>query len=380
VGAHFPLRHRPDDGGSLGTALQAYAAAFPRLSLPYEPLAYSILLGDFHAPLSSYALLGLAVAAGAAWRASGQRRYAVLVGATLTWTVLANAWALPLHALAIAAWIEWGRVSWRTLLAAVAAGAFAVWLLAWGFLSEFTLEAARQSLRFAWVPLEEGTPPLFFLILLGPTLLLLSAGFLSGDRTVRRISILGAAALVLVELVFVDDSYGGSDNRFNTVLKAWPWIASALLLLAAPRLLAPSARRWPKIAALIACLLPCAYARDLWIHWRDARSPSTGRLEGDAFLTVRRENTIMLERLRVEPRGVVAQDPRADGELALVSLPLHAGHGMWLGWLFLAVARIPGGRAAPPSPSRGGVRWTGPGGRRVDGRGEDRLRFVLSGA
>lgn len=170
----------------LGTALQSYAAAFPRLSLPYEPLAYSILLGDFHAPLSSYALLGLAVAAGAAWRTSGQRRYAVLVGATVTWTVLANAWALPLHALAIVAWIEWERASWRILVAAVAAGAFAVWLLAWGFLSEFTVEAARQSLRFAWVPSAEGTPPLFFLILLGPTLLLLAAGFLSGDRTVRR--------------------------------------------------------------------------------------------------------------------------------------------------------------------------------------------------
>lgn len=316
----------------LGTALQAYAAAFPRLSLPYEPLAYSILLGDFHAPLASYALLGLAIASGAAWRASGQRRYAALVGASVTWTVLANAWALPLHALAIAAWIIGERESWRPLLGSVAAGAAAVWLLAWGFLSAFSLEAARQALGFAWVPAAEGTPPLFFLILLGPTLLLLTAGALSGDRTTRTVSVLGASALVLVELFFVDDSYGGSDNRFNTVLKAWPWIASATLLLAAPRLLAPTARRGPKIAALVACLLPCAYARDLWIHWRDARSPSSGRLEGHAFLTARRENQIMLDRLRVEPRGLVAQDPRADGQPSLVSLPLHAGHGMWLGW------------------------------------------------
>lgn len=316
----------------IGTALQAYAAAFPRLSLPYEPLAYSILLGDFHSPLASYALLGLTIAAGAAWRASGQRRYALLVGASLTWTALANVWALPLHGLAVCAWIEWDRAARRTLIWTVAVGAAVVWLLAWGFLAQFTREVARLSVRFAWVPSVEGTPPLFFVILLGPTLLLLLAGVLSGDAVARKVSVLGAVSLALVELVFVDDSYAGGDNRFNTVLKAWPWIASAALLLVSPRLISGPARRWPRIAALVACLLPCTYARDLWIHWQGSGSNSSGHLEGHAFLTARREYQIMLARLRVEPRGVVVLDPRPQGEPSLVSLPLHAGHRMWLGW------------------------------------------------
>ena len=189
-----------------------------------------------------------------------------------------------------------------------------------------------MSVHFAWVPSAEGTPPLFFLILLGPTLLLLLAGVLSGDPVARKVSVLGAVALALVELIFVDDSYAGGDNRFNTVLKAWPWIASAALLLVAPRLLSGSTGRGPRIAALIACVLPCVYARDLWVHWRGSGSDSTGHLEGHAFLTARREYKIMLERLRVEPRGVVVLDPRPDGEPSLISLPLHAGHGMWLGW------------------------------------------------
>lgn len=316
----------------LGTWLESYAASFPRLSLPFEPLAYSILLGDFHAPLGSYALLGLAITAGAAWRESGQVRYAGLVGASITWTVLANPWALPLHGLAVCAWIVWERGAWKSLLPAVAVGGAVVWLAAWGFLAEFTVDAARHSLRFAWVPSVERTPPLFLLILLGPTLLLLLSGAVSGDRTARWLAVLGAGALLLLEGVYVDDSYTGSDNRFNTVLKAWPWVASALLLLLAPRLLSGSMRRGPRILAIVACVLPCAYAKDLWISWRDAGSPSSGRLEGHAFLTSRRENRILLDRLRQEPCGVVVQDPRADGEPALISLPLHAGHRMWLGW------------------------------------------------
>ena len=316
----------------IGTFLESYAASFPRLSLPFEPLAYSILLGDFHAPLGSYALLGLAITAAAAWRQSGLARYAGLVGASITWTVLANPWALPLHGLAVCAWIIWERGAWKSLLPAVLAGAAAVWLAAWGFLSEFTVEAARHSLRFSWVPAAERTPALFFIILLGPTLLLLLAGLASGDRTARWLSVCGAAVLFLLECVYVDDSYAGSDNRFNTVLKAWPWLATTLILLLAPRLLSGSMRWGPRALAIIACVLPCTYAKDLWVSWRAAGSTSSGRLEGHAFLTSRRENRILLDRLRQEPRGVVVQDPRADGEPALISLSLHAGHRMWLGW------------------------------------------------
>lgn len=316
----------------LGTALEAYAASFPRLSLPYEPLAYSILLGDFHAPLSSYALLGLAIAAGSAWRSSGQVRFAAIVGASMTWTVLANPWALPLHSLAVGVWLVGERASGKVLLGAVAGGAALVWLLTWGFLSDFTIAASRQALSFAWLPAAERTPLFFFVILLGPTLLLLLAGLMSGDRSAARVSVLVASALVALEFVYVDDSYAGSDNRFNTVLKTWPWLASAALLLAAPRLLRRSAGRFAHVLAVAACALPCLYVGDLWRQWRDAGSASSGQLEGHAFLTVRPECRILLQRLRVEPRGVVVQDPRAAGEPALVSVPLHAGHAMWLGW------------------------------------------------
>lgn len=316
----------------LGTALEAYGASFPRLSLPYEPLAYSILLGDFHAPLSSYALLGLAIAAGAAWRSTGQVRFAAIVGASITWTILANPWALPLHGLAVGAWLVWERVSWRSLVTGVAGGAALVWLLTWGFLAEFTIAASRQALSFAWLPAVERTPPFFFVILLGPTLLLLIAGLVSEDRGAVRLSVLVALALAMLEVVYVDDSYAGSDNRFNTVLKAWPWLASVALLLVAPRLLRTSAGRTAQGLAVVACVLPCLYAGDVWRQWRDSGSASSGHLEGHAFLTARPEYRIFLQRLRIEPRGVVVQDPRAAGEPSLVSLPLHAGHAMWLGW------------------------------------------------
>ncbi|HRP03739.1 MAG TPA: DUF2298 domain-containing protein, partial [Opitutaceae bacterium] len=54
----------PLDRAPLGVMLKAYQDKFPKLDLPGEPFSYSIFLGDYHAPLASYLLLGLAAISG----------------------------------------------------------------------------------------------------------------------------------------------------------------------------------------------------------------------------------------------------------------------------------------------------------------------------
>lgn len=320
------------DKPPLGTALEAYASGFKRMNLPVEPLAYSIYLGDYHAPLASYALMGLAAVAALRWQETRRRRDAVLVGASLTWTVLANLWSLPLQGAAVVLWALWHWRQSRHLLPTLVAGAGGVWALAWGYLSAFTAETARQGVRFAWVLPGEHTPPLFFLIALGPTLLLVLAALPARDARARWLAAAALLFLAVSEAVFVDDSYTDLDNRFNTTLKWWPWISAATLLLAGPLALGSPGRLGTRALAWLACLAPCAYLGFLVENWGWGDRQSVGYLEGHRFITKEAPARLLLQRLEREPRGLAIEDPRDSGSEGLASLPLYAGHRLWLGW------------------------------------------------
>jgi hypothetical protein len=69
------------------------------MELPGEIYSYVVFLGDYHAPLSGYYLLGLCAMAMLLWTRTRLNRYAVIAGCSLTWTLLANTWVLPLQAL-----------------------------------------------------------------------------------------------------------------------------------------------------------------------------------------------------------------------------------------------------------------------------------------
>jgi hypothetical protein len=102
------------DKEPLGKALRAYNYKYimPEgtnnsfvMELPGEIYSYVVFLGDYHAPLSGYYLLGLCAMGMLLWTRSRLARYPAIVGATLTWTLLANTWVLPLQGLAIFLWL-----------------------------------------------------------------------------------------------------------------------------------------------------------------------------------------------------------------------------------------------------------------------------------
>ena len=323
----------PMDKAPVGAWLRAYQSRYEHLELPGEPFSYSIYLGDYHAPLSGYYLLGLCAMSVQLWSRLRQRRYAVMAGCTLTWTVLANTWALPLQALGIAAWLLADLREWRRLLPSVALGAAAVWLAAWVYLSAFTASAAGYDAALRLVPWREHTPPLLLLLFMLPTIALILLGLLSGSAQGRRLAVLWLTFLIFSEYVYVDDVYSGIYERFNTTLKWWPWIAAGCLVTLGPFVLERATSRWVRAAGLLFCLYPCFYVLDLWRPFLAGPRDSIGKLEGTNYLTREEFPRLMLGRLKIERPGVVAERPESAGGFTNSAvIPLFAGQRMWLGW------------------------------------------------
>jgi len=323
----------PLDQAPLGTALKTYQDKFTKLELPGEPFSYSIFLGDYHAPLSSYLLLGVAAIAMILWGRDPRRRYAAAIGATLTWTLLANTWALPLQALGIGGWLLYQRRHFLRLAPWIAAGAAAIWMLSWVYLSAFTTAASGYGTALRLVPMDEHAPPLLFVLFLFPTLGLCVLGWISGIRAGRWLAQLWLVLIVFSEFVYVDDVYSGMYNRFNTSLKWWPLIASGVLLTLGPIVLDRTARRWIRVFGLILCLYPCSFAWDLAANWIQGPKEARGKIDGTYFLTKEMFPRLVLGSLKEEPAGVVIERPNKDAFTNSACLPLFAGHRMWLGWL-----------------------------------------------
>jgi len=323
----------PMDKAPVGTWLKAYQDKFAHMELPGEPFSYSIQLGDYHAPLSGYYLMGVCAMAVLLWSRLRLRRYAVVAGCTLTWTLLANPWVLPLQGIGIAAWLAASGRDWRRLIPSVALGAAVVWLAAWVYLSVFTASAAGYNTSLRMVAWSQHTPPLEFLLFMLPSIGLIALGFASGSPVGRRLAGLWLMLLLFSEYFYVKDIYGGVYERFNTTLKWWPWVAAGTLMTLGPVVLEKTGRRWVRVAGLLLCLYPCFYAFDLWVPMRNGSKDSLGKIEGTYYLTRDEFPRLMLGRLKVEKPGVVVERPDTQGGFVNSSvIALFAGQRMWLGW------------------------------------------------
>jgi uncharacterized membrane protein len=303
------------------------------MELPGEIYSYVVFLGDYHAPLSGYYLLGLCAMGMLLWTRSRLSRYAAIVGSTLTWTLLANTWVLPLQGVAIFMWMAINWRDWKKLIPAVAGGAAIVWLAAWVYLSAFTAAASGYDTAVKLVPSVEHTPPLLFILFFLPTIGYIVLGFFSGTSQGRRLAILWLALLMFSEYFYVDDEYTGHFDRFNTTLKWWPWVMAGALMTLAPVVLEQSRKRWVRVAGFVFCLYPCFYIYDLWQPMWHGGKESMGKIEGTYYLTKEEFPRLMLGRLKVEKPGVVIERPEKDGGFTNSAvIPLFAGQRMWLGW------------------------------------------------
>ncbi len=323
----------PYDREPLGLMAKKYVEGYKHLELPGESFAYTLFLGDYHPPLSGYYLLGVAVMAAALWQRTGLRRYAAVVGATLTWSILANTWSFPLQAIWVVGWCAWNWRRWQPVCLAVVGGALGVWLAAWTYLSAFTAASVQYKTALRFVPWDSHTPPLLLLIFLLPTIGLILLSFYTRNKLGLLLGAGGLFYIFLSEFFYMDDVYSGEFERFNTVLKWWPWIAAATLLAVGPMVLEQAQRRWVRAWGIFFCAYPCVFAVDLARHWIKAEKPGLEHIEGTRFLTKTESTKFLLARLKQEPPGVVIERPMKDSFTNSACLPLFAGHRMWLGWV-----------------------------------------------
>lgn len=320
------------DQAPLGPLLNQSISHWKALDLPGEPFSYSVYLGDYHAPLFGYYLLGIGVMCVALLSAVGKRTLLIL-GGCLTWCILGNTWILPLVVVCIGAWWALNSKNHMSHALFIAAGALTTWIAATAYLRLFCGAASSYDVAIRWIPSSEHPPVLLFAIFLGPTLVLsLVAGF-SRDSALRGAGLVALLLLILSECLYVDDIYSGRFNRFNTTLKWWPWISAATLLVVGSLLAEKAKSRTLLIAGFAFSLSTLTFVVDLGRVWWTTPKPSLGQLDGTGFISKDLFSRLMLERLRALPIGVVIERPKAESFTNSACLPLFAGHKMWLGWI-----------------------------------------------
>ncbi|MCE0484683.1 MAG: DUF2298 domain-containing protein [Methylacidiphilales bacterium] len=326
-----------------------YQKQYMAMDLPGEPLAYSIYLSDYHAPLSGLYLLflGLLLIGSyyhpLAWETREGDFLLAAAGATLPWCLVANTWSFPLQGLLIGGWViyqlVYGRLSFREL-AALSAGGMAALLACLNYLSRFLPATQGYNTSVKLVPGNEHTPPLLFILFFLPTVITIIIGLLALSREITWAAAFWLFMLVFVEFVFIDDLYSGTFDRFNTTLKWWPWVAAGTAASLAPLILQRARNLLLVIPVVIAMAYPLSFTYDLgywwWDHWSHYPGDDVaaiGNLNGDAFLLKDPASKVLYRRLKEDPIGLTMERPEGVAFTNTTLLTLMAGQPSWLGWL-----------------------------------------------
>jgi hypothetical protein len=315
-----------------GLWLKDYAERYPTVELSGEWFSYSVSLGDYHAPLAGFYLLALGVLSVVLSERTRLRRYVFLVGATLTWSVMANTWSFPLQLMAVGGWCLWNRERWRVDWPMVVIGAATTWLAASIYLGIFTVAASGYQNDIKLVTSELRSPWLLYLMFMLPTVGLALLSFYSRSRVILGLGVLALVYLLSTEAFYVDDVYEGAHERFNATLKWWPWIATWVLMVLGPLLIDGAKQRWVRIVAIVLCAYPCLYVWELGRYWWLTPKTYAGRMQGEGYLRKDEPAKQLLERLKLEPYGAVIERTNPDSFTDSSYLPLFAGKPMWLGW------------------------------------------------
>ena len=307
----------------------------PALRLPSETFAYLTSLGDYHPPLSGFFLLALALLCIARLETgAGSRVVEAVLAATVPVCAISNAWSLPLQGLLVATWVVHRVASrngpdWRAL----AAGALGAMALCYPFLSSFAYRAADYAVVLRRVEPALHTPLLPGMIVLTPVIVAIVAPAALGERRrwVLWSSLLWGGLLLLSEFFFIDDVYGGENERFNTTLKWWPWIQAGALLTAGAYGIGARSRAL-RYVTIVTLASVAVYGIDLGRVLLTGSKPGMGQLDGAAAITNDPIERIVLEYLKVQPRGIVLQRLQAGSFTPAPALTLLAGQVAFLGW------------------------------------------------
>ncbi len=291
--------------------LTAGAPTAKGLQLPIETFGQQYAVGGFHAPLSGFLTLFLALASMARLtqaRAEARPPLEFLLGLTLPLTICSNAWVFPLQAILVGTWKLWDIGTsplrqWCASLAGLAAGV----ALILPFLAGFALHG--HPIALTRVMPDEHSPWVQFLIVHWPLIAVAVLAPFAGRyrNQALRFTLIFLPLLAGSELLNAfDGAYGGDLIRFNPALKWWGWIFTGGLFAISTCLLASERRavRWATAAILV---LVASMAVDVACFLAFEPKPYFGKLEGDGFYTADPANARMLNYLRNAEQGLVLE-------------------------------------------------------------------------
>ncbi len=320
----------------LGRALiQASGANKDSLDLPVELFSYLIGLGDFHPPLGGYLVLALTLLSIARIESAEAAGPAfTILGAALPLTIAVNAWDLPLELFLAAGWLcfrvaERKKIEWKALGAGFACS---VILLA-PYLAGFLAHSLALHTPLRLVPRRLHTPLLPALLIFYPVFSIVALQLIFGERSRQSLAFCATflALAAASELFFIDDVYSGKYERFNTVLKWWPWIYSATLLVIGALNLR-SCSRICRAGTAAVLILICGFAGELAAAWWNPAKPHAGQLDGAAWLRDDAAGRAMLAFLSKQPPAIVLQRLPDRAYTAAPALAIFSGHAAFLGW------------------------------------------------
>ncbi len=279
--------------------------------LPIETFGYQYAIGGYHAVLSGFLLLFLALASIAAVPQAEKpvrTRLEFVLGLTVPLTLCANAWLLPLQAALVGAWKLWDwRRTRRFNLFGLAAGAGVGLFLLLPFLAG--LGAGTNFMQLQFVAWQDHAPVAQFLIVWWPLLVLAIAAPLLG---LTRSPVGFFAALFLSLLAFTeivnafDGAYRDDFIRFNPALKWWGWIFTGGVFSISAYLLA-SNRRAARVTAGIVLTLISVFAVDAGRYLIFRSHDYAGKLDGTGYYVQDPANARMLSSLTQAPRDIVLE-------------------------------------------------------------------------
>lgn len=279
--------------------------------LPIETFGYQYAIGGYHAVLSGFLLLFLALTIMTAVPQADRpvrARLEFVLGLTVPLTLCANAWVFPLQAALVGAWKVWdwrrsGRLDPLSLAAGVGAGV----LLLLPFLAG--LGAEINYMRLQLVSSQAHAPIVQFLMVWWPLLLLALAVPLLGQAR----SLAGFFALIFLCLLIFTETFNAFDGayrdefiRFNPALKWWGWIFTGGVFSISAYLLA-SNRLVARVLAASVLVLISVFAVDIGRYLAFRSHAYAGKIDGTGFYAQDPANARMLRILGQAPRGLVLE-------------------------------------------------------------------------
>ena len=277
---------------------------------PMEFYSYTLLLGDFHPPLSSIFLLGLAILGiGVSERSKAgsltDKICVLLVISTPFFVLISNTWTVPLQGVLVAGWLIYRRFTGRPdSLGFLFLSGFFFYVMIEPFFMVFSHATPGRN-KLAWVP--ERPPFLEWLMMMLPACVIW-IGCLWAARSrplARLVVILGLLTLSGTYFYHVDDDYGGMFEIFNTSMKWWPWVYTLLITLGFACVWSNKTVRFVGIM-----ILSLSMAGNLYLfanYWLTGSKVHAGRFDGYAWFTDDLFQRSIYEQLLSLPKGVVIE-------------------------------------------------------------------------